>query len=91
MVQQIYDTAELKNSYQEKNKYLLPATAIATEELRSAVVTNMVMLGALSAITNIISIESLINATKETVQKRFLEINLKGIEIGYQKGIEIKG
>ncbi|MEO0084490.1 MAG: 2-oxoacid:acceptor oxidoreductase family protein, partial [candidate division WOR-3 bacterium] len=71
-------------------QYNIPATQIATIELKSPLVGNMIMLGALSALTEIVSKKSLLAAMKQTVSEKFLEINLKGIETGYNKGIELK-
>lgn len=70
-------------------QYLIPATTIATAELKSPVASNMVILGAFASITNLVSRKSLIEAIKETVSEKFLEINLKGIEIGFEKGKQI--
>ncbi len=74
---------------QHPKQYELQATNIATLELKSPVVANMVMLGALSAITDMISKTALVNAIKETVQEKFIELNLRGIEIGFEKGKQI--
>jgi len=73
-----------------ENQHLLPATSIAVQELKSPVIANMVMLGALSALTQVVSKKGLILAVEKTVNKKFLEINLKGIEIGFTKGLELK-
>jgi len=70
-------------------QYLIPATNIATSELKSPVATNMVILGTLVSITKIVSKNALLDAIKETVSEKFLEINLKGIEIGFEKGKEL--
>jgi 2-oxoglutarate ferredoxin oxidoreductase subunit gamma len=66
-------------------QYELQATNIATLELKSPVVANMIMLGALSAITEVVSKNALINVINDTVNKKFIELNLKGIEIGFEK------
>jgi 2-oxoglutarate ferredoxin oxidoreductase subunit gamma len=71
-------------------QYELQTTNIATLELKSPVVANMVMLGALSSITEVISKAALIKAIKETVNEKFIELNLRGIEIGFEKGKQIK-
>lgn len=71
------------------NQYELQATHIATLELKSPVVANMIMLGALSSITEIISKTALISAIKEIVNEKFVELNLRGIEIGFEKGKQI--
>jgi 2-oxoglutarate ferredoxin oxidoreductase subunit gamma len=65
-------------------QYLLPITKLALQELRTTVVTNMLMLGALSAITQIVSKPALISAVKNTIQEKFLELNIRGTEIGYE-------
>lgn len=70
-------------------QYELPAANIATSEIKSPVVANMVMLGALSAITEIISKAALIKVIKETVNEKFIELNLRGIEIGFEKGKQL--
>ncbi|MEO0091687.1 MAG: 2-oxoacid:acceptor oxidoreductase family protein [candidate division WOR-3 bacterium] len=71
-------------------QFEIPATNIALTELKSPVVANMIMLGALSSLTKIVSKQSLINAIKKSVAEKFLEINLRGIEIGYEKGQQLK-
>lgn len=75
---------------QHPKQYELQATHIATLELKSPVVANMIMLGVLSAITNVVSKTALVSAIKETVQEKFIELNLRGIEIGFEKGKQIK-
>ena len=48
--------------------------------------TNMIMLGALSKITNIVKLETLRTALKEVISSRnksLMEINTKALEIGY--------
>lgn len=73
-----------------QNQYLLEATSLAVQELKSPVIANMVMLGALSALTQVVSRNGLLSAIEKTVNKKFLELNLKGIELGFNKGIEFK-
>ncbi|MCX8014658.1 MAG: 2-oxoacid:acceptor oxidoreductase family protein [candidate division WOR-3 bacterium] len=71
-------------------QYNIRVTDIATIELKSPLVANMIMLGTFSALTEIVSKNSLLTAVKQTVSENFMEINLKGIETGYHKGIELK-
>ncbi len=85
----IVNSSMVKAEHQQ-NQYLLPATSIAVQELKSPVITNMLMLGALSALTQVISRNGLVSAIENTVNKKFLELNLKGIELGYTKGLEFK-
>lgn len=85
----IVDSGMVKLIYHPK-QYELQATNIATHKLKSPVVANMVMLGALSAITEVISKNALINVINDTVNKKFVELNLRGVEIGFEKGMQIK-
>ncbi|MCS7258839.1 MAG: 2-oxoacid:acceptor oxidoreductase family protein [candidate division WOR-3 bacterium] len=70
-------------------QYAIPAVNVALSELRSTVVGNMIMLGAFAWITKIVSKRSLISAVKDNVSSKFTEVNIKGIEIGYEKFQEI--
>ncbi len=70
-------------------QYEISATNIATLDLKSPVVANMVMLGALSALTGVVSKKALINAVKDIVNEKFIELNLKGIDIGFEKGRQL--
>ncbi len=84
----IVDSGMVKLSSHPK-QYELPATNIASLELKSPVVANMIMLGALSAITGIVSKKALINVINNTVNKKFIELNERGIEIGFNKSKEL--
>ncbi|MCX7785879.1 MAG: 2-oxoacid:acceptor oxidoreductase family protein [candidate division WOR-3 bacterium] len=77
------------NSKNYPRQFEIPATNIALTELKSPVVANMIMLGALSAITKVVSKQSLIGAIKKSVAEKFVELNIRGIEIGYEKGEQI--
>lgn len=84
----LYDASMIvPNDFSQQ--YAIPAVDLALKELRSTVVGNMIMLGALSLITKTVSKQSLINAVKENVPSKFTEINIQGLEIGYQKAKEI--
>ncbi len=85
----IVDSGMVKTNKQSA-QFEIPATNIALTELKSSVVANMVMLGALSAITNVVSMHSLINAVKNSVADKFVEINIKGLEIGFEKAKQLK-
>ncbi|MBW2342094.1 MAG: 2-oxoacid:acceptor oxidoreductase family protein, partial [Deltaproteobacteria bacterium] len=64
----------------------IPANTIA-KKLKSERTVNMIMLGALAAATNIISIDSLTNGLTEVIKTkstRQIETNRKGLELGSQ-------
>jgi len=64
----------------------VPATASALKELKQQQSANIVILGALAAITGIVSKGALSAAIGENVSERFKELNLKALELGYRLG-----
>ena len=66
--------------------YPLPMTDIAEFRLGRKIVANMVMLGALSAITEMVSYDALEEAVKGTVPPKTVELNLTALKEGYQEG-----
>lgn len=67
--------------------YKVPATRIADKELGNKQATNVVMLGALAAITEIVSREGLKKAI-ENRWPRFTETNFKALDCGIKAGEE---
>ncbi len=65
------------------NIYEVPARKLS-KELKNEKVLNLIMLGALIKITNIVSIESMNKSITDTVSKAFLAINLKAFQKGYE-------
>ena len=70
--------------------YAIPATRIA-EDLGNRIAANIVMLGFLTAVTDIISVQSARRALPSSVPPRFLELNEKAFEEGYRFGSELMG
>ena len=64
----------------------VPATASAIRELKQQQSANIVILGALAAVTGIATRGSLSAAIEENVSERFMELNLKALEVGYRLG-----
>ena len=58
------------------------------EDLGNRIVANVIMLGFTCAITKIISPNALKDAIKKGVPKRFLDLNMKAFDVGYEKGME---
>ena len=70
---------------QDIQTYALPAIQVAVEKLKNIKVMNMVMLGALLKIKNIVKKESIMLALKEALPQRYhhlLPLNERAIEIG---------
>ncbi len=66
----------------------IPATSTAIRELEQKQAANMVLLGALTAVTGIVTKGSLLKAIEENVGERFRAMNLKAVELGSRLGEE---
>ena len=64
----------------------IPATNTATKELDNKQVANIVMLGAATEITSIVTRDALISAIEKNVQARFRALNLKAVKLGFELG-----
>jgi 2-oxoglutarate ferredoxin oxidoreductase subunit gamma len=64
----------------------IPATEVAIHEMGNKQVANIVMLGALTALTHVVSKESIEAAIMEHIPTRFRKINLKAVKTGYTLG-----
>jgi 2-oxoglutarate ferredoxin oxidoreductase subunit gamma len=69
----------------------VPATEKAIE-LGNRIAANMVILGFLQESTKIISREDLIGIIRETVNKKFIDLNLRAVETGISlaKGVKLE-
>ncbi|CEP67012.1 Pyruvate-flavodoxin oxidoreductase, central domain [Moorella glycerini] len=74
-----------------RNVYYIPATEIAEIKFGQSMVANMVMLGAISAITELFSYEALKGAIKDVVNNKFIDVNLKALAEGYEYGKSLVG
>ncbi|MFX1482770.1 MAG: 2-oxoacid:acceptor oxidoreductase family protein [Promethearchaeota archaeon] len=82
------DLVEIEGDLPDSVKiYKIPATRIADVEIGSKQATNVVMLGALAAITGIVSSDGLKQRIVER-WPRFKETNLKALELGLKAGKE---
>lgn len=70
--------------------YAVPSTRFA-EELGNRIIANLVMLGFFTAITKIVSPEAMKKALPGLVPARFLDLNIKAFDKGYEYGQEILG
>jgi len=66
--------------------YSLPIIKTAVEEVGKEIVTNIVTLGALAAITKVVSKEALKQAVLSRVPKGTEELNLKAVDAGFALG-----
>jgi len=68
-----------------KHLYKIPATTIARNEIKIAVTANMIMLGALCSITQVVSREALEQAVKNAVPKGREDINIEAFNLGAER------
>jgi len=80
------DLVKPKKSMQNKI-FAIPATRVARELGRTAV-ANIVMLGFLTAVTKITSIDSMKRSVLDSVPKGTEELNAKAFKRGYSYGLE---
>jgi len=73
-----------------KRVYAIPATRLA-DGLGRKIVANVVMLGAVVAITRIVSREAMLEAILSSVPPRTKELNERAYTTGYEKGKEALG
>jgi 2-oxoglutarate ferredoxin oxidoreductase subunit gamma len=82
------DLVEIEGDLPETVKvYKIPATRIADKEVGSKQATNVVMLGALTVITKILSVKGL-KARIEERWPRFVKTNMLALELGMKAGEE---
>jgi 2-oxoglutarate ferredoxin oxidoreductase subunit gamma len=86
----IYDTdlVKLKPARDQIRYYGVPSTRFA-EEMGNRVFANLVMLGFFTAITKVVTPEAMKKALPGLVPKRFLELNVRAFEKGYDYAIEL--
>ncbi len=69
----------------DRPAYHVPASRIA-ENLGNKIIANIVMLGALTSIAQIVSRKAMLEAVLETVPARFKDLNQRAFEAGYEAG-----
>ena len=68
-----------------QHQYKVPATSIARNQLKVAMVANMVMLGALCKISEVVSRKALEQAISRSVPAGKQEINLEAFGLGFEE------
>jgi 2-oxoglutarate ferredoxin oxidoreductase subunit gamma len=68
--------------------YAIPSTRFA-EELGNRIIANLVMLGFFTAVTKVVSPEAMKKALPGLVPGRFLDLNIKAFDKGYDFGIDV--
>jgi 2-oxoglutarate ferredoxin oxidoreductase subunit gamma len=83
----IIDTDLVTVDEQAENHRILsiPATRIA-EEMGQRVVANIVMLGFLATVTDLVSIDAMREAALTSIPKKTIELNTRAFEAGLEHG-----
>lgn len=82
------DLVEVEGDLEGVKLFRVPATRIALD-LGRKIVANIVMLGAFSAITRIVSFDALKSAVLESVPRGTEELNLRALEAGWNFGVKL--
>jgi 2-oxoglutarate ferredoxin oxidoreductase subunit gamma len=83
------DLVEFEEVREGLRCFEVPATRIA-EELGNKIVANVVILGAMVSLSDVISREAMLAAVKASVPERFIELNQRAFEAGYEYGEGLK-
>ena len=81
------DLVKLHSDHADLALMRVPATRFA-EALGNRLFTNLVALGFFTAVTKVVSADAMKKALPGLVPERFLKINLKAFEKGYEYGID---
>lgn len=84
------DLVQPQNQSSTAATFAVPATRLA-EEMGNKVIANVVMLGFFTAVTGVVSAEAMKKAIPGSVPERFVDLNLKAFERGYEFGCRIAG
>jgi 2-oxoglutarate ferredoxin oxidoreductase subunit gamma len=82
------DLVKLKPNQRKVKTYAIPSTRFA-EDMGNRIFANLVMLGFFTSITKAATAEAMKKALPGLVPKRFLDLNIKAFEKGYDYGKEV--
>jgi 2-oxoglutarate ferredoxin oxidoreductase subunit gamma len=70
--------------------YGLEFTRLARHEIGQIMVANVIALGAIAALTGIVSLESITNAVLSRAPRGTEDKNKKAVEVGYNEAMKLK-
>ena len=79
----IVDQDLVETDMEGENVYRVPMTRLA-EEMGKRIVANIVMLGAFTAVTGLISKDAMLESVKSSVPAKTIDLNVKAFEAGYE-------
>jgi 2-oxoglutarate ferredoxin oxidoreductase subunit gamma len=80
------DLVRVGNDFKQEKIYSVPATRMA-EELGKRMVSNIVMVGFFTAITQLLEVDAVRKAVADSVPASFRDLNIRAFEKGYAYGI----
>lgn len=80
---QVLIDEDLVTPFDDDQPLTIPATRLA-EELGRRIVANVVMLGFFTAVTGLVGREAMEETIKSSVKEKFVPLNMKAFEAGYQ-------
>jgi 2-oxoglutarate ferredoxin oxidoreductase subunit gamma len=83
------DLVELDEQVGDRRVLAIPATRIA-EQVGRTVVANIVMLGFVAAVTDLVSVEAMRQAALTSIPRKTIELNTNAFRAGLEYGREIK-
>ena len=81
------DLVELRRTRDDISRFGIPATRLA-EQLGRKIVANIVMLGFVTAVTEVVDYDAMKSAILDTVPPGTEELNLKAYNTGYDEGVK---
>jgi 2-oxoglutarate ferredoxin oxidoreductase subunit gamma len=82
------DLVKIKSPRGKIRMYAIPSTRFA-EGLGNRIIANLVMLGFFTAVTKIVSAEAMKKALPGLVPARFMDLNIRAFDKGYDYGLEL--
>lgn len=84
------DLVELDEQVGERCLLAIPATRIA-EEVGRKMVANIVMLGFVAAVTDLVSVDAMLKAALTSIPEKTIDLNTRAFEAGLEYGRRVKG
>jgi 2-oxoglutarate ferredoxin oxidoreductase subunit gamma len=84
------DMVKLQPEPHTERRFSVPATRLA-EEIGRRIVLNIVTVGYFGAVSELMPVEALEQAVKESVPPGTLDLNLRAFRKGYEAGVEALG
>lgn len=84
------DLVTLDDRAKKAKIYAVPSTRIA-ESIGRKIVANIVMIGAFTAISNLIDKETMKKSVIEGLRGRYVDLNMRAFEAGYEYGRKLIG